>query len=145
MTPLLTALSSCREATRSARVASSTLPASAASRNLRTLVRSADLTALLRWRAFAFCLLRLICDLMFATRNDPSRLSLLSPARGTVCPPGRQNEGANMKDTDSAPAPQTSPPQGSTVSVHTARPPPASRLPAHKDAAPAGPSSSGVP
>jgi hypothetical protein len=66
------------------------------------------LTALLRWCAFSFCLLRLICDLMFATRNDPSRLSLLSPPREQVCSPGRQNEGAKMKDTESAPPPQTS-------------------------------------
>src|SRR5258708_29508168 len=43
-------------------------PASAASRNCRTDVFSADLTALLRWRAFSFCLLRLIWDLIFATR-----------------------------------------------------------------------------
>ena len=30
---------------------------------------SADFTDLLRWRAFSFCLLRLIWDLMFATRE----------------------------------------------------------------------------
>ena len=33
-------------------------------------------TALLRWCAFSFCLLRLIWDLMFATRGSPSRLSV---------------------------------------------------------------------
>ena len=73
MTPLLAALSSWRVATWSATVASSMLPLSAASRNLRTCVRSADLVALLRMCAFSFCLLRLICDLMFATRKNPSR------------------------------------------------------------------------
>src|SRR5215469_13504749 len=69
MTPLLTALSSLTLAARIAATAASALPASAASRNLRTDVFSSDLTALLRRRAFSFCLLRLICDLMFATRN----------------------------------------------------------------------------
>jgi hypothetical protein len=34
------------------------------------------LTALLRWCAFSFCLMRLICDLMFATRKDPHSLSI---------------------------------------------------------------------
>ena len=42
-------------------------PASAASRNLRTAVFSADFTDLLRSCAASFCLLRLIWDLMFAT------------------------------------------------------------------------------
>src|ERR1700753_620430 len=76
MTPLETALSGLREATCSAAVAASTLPDSTASRNLRTWVRSSDLTALLRWCAFSFCLLRLICDLMFATRKGPHSLSV---------------------------------------------------------------------
>ena len=69
MTPLLAALSSLTAAARMARVAASRSPASAASRNLRTEVFSSDLTALLRCRAFSFCLFRLIWDLMFATRN----------------------------------------------------------------------------
>src|SRR3984957_21143137 len=69
ITPLLAALSSLTDAARMASVAASTSPASAASRNLRTEVFSSDLTALLRCRAFSFCLFRLIWDLMFATRN----------------------------------------------------------------------------
>ena len=60
ITPLLAALSSCRHAARSAVSASAVFPPSAASRNLRTDVRNDDLTALFRWRAFSFCLLRLI-------------------------------------------------------------------------------------
>src|SRR4249920_3779045 len=67
--PLLVALSRSRQASRMATVAASVSPASAASRNLRTLVFSDDLTALLRSLAFSFCLLRLIWDLMFATRK----------------------------------------------------------------------------
>src|SRR5260370_5524982 len=67
--PLLAALSRLRLASRMASAAASVSPASAASRNLRTLVFSGDLTALLRCLAFSFCLLRLICDLMFATRK----------------------------------------------------------------------------
>src|SRR5271169_790051 len=69
ITPLLAALSRSRVAARMAAAAASASPASAASRNLRTLVFSVDLTALLRCLAFSFCLLRLICDLMFATRK----------------------------------------------------------------------------
>src|SRR4029077_2519191 len=76
MTPLLTALSSLTDAARIAAAAASALPASAASRNLRTDVFSSDLTALLRIRAFSFCLLRLIWDLMFATRNASLGLGL---------------------------------------------------------------------
>src|SRR6516165_1445348 len=68
ITPLLAALSSSRLAARMATTAASVSPASAASRNLRTLVFSDDLTALLRCLAFSFCLLRLIWDLIFATR-----------------------------------------------------------------------------
>src|SRR6516164_11457874 len=73
ITPLLAALSSCRQAARSAVSAASRSPPSAASRNLRTDVRSDDLTALFRWRAFSFCLFRLIWDFMFATRGSPSK------------------------------------------------------------------------
>src|ERR1700730_14094397 len=73
MTPLLAALSSCRHAARSATPVSSMFPDSAASRNLRMDVFSEDLTALLRSLAFSFCLLRLIWDLIFATRKPRSR------------------------------------------------------------------------
>src|SRR5215813_4847264 len=72
MTPLLAALSRLRQASRMAAVAASVSPASAASRNLRTLLFSDDLTALLRCLAFSFCLLRLIWDLMLATRKPRS-------------------------------------------------------------------------
>src|SRR5215469_11579961 len=72
MTPLLAALSRLAHAVRMASVTAATSPASAASRNLRTAVFSDDLTALLRWRAFSFCLMRLIWDLMFATRKPRS-------------------------------------------------------------------------
>src|SRR5688500_11088783 len=44
-------------------------PEAAASWNLRIAVFSDDFTDLLRSRRFSFCLLRLICDLMFATRQ----------------------------------------------------------------------------
>src|SRR5689334_11441487 len=69
ITPLLAALSRLRLASCMASTAASVSPASAAAWNLRTLVFSDDLTALLRCLAFSFCLLRLICDLMFATRK----------------------------------------------------------------------------
>ena len=68
ITPLPAALSSLVKAARMVCVTFSVSPASAASRNWRTEVFSDDLTALLRTRAFSFCLLRLIWDLMFATR-----------------------------------------------------------------------------
>src|SRR5215467_10532967 len=84
MTPLLAALSRLAHAVRMASVASATSPASAASRNLRTAVFSDDLTALLRWRAFSFCLLRLIWDLMFATRKPRSGSGLVGWARARV-------------------------------------------------------------
>src|SRR5215469_11502542 len=82
MTPLLAALSRLAHAVRMASVASATSPASAASRNLRTAVFSDDLTALLRWCAFSFCLLRLIWDFMFATRKPRSRSLLVRVGRG---------------------------------------------------------------
>src|SRR3954468_10084769 len=72
MTPLEAALSSCLPAA-TARVLASSEPASAASRNLRTEVFSADFTALLRSCAASFCRLRLIWDLMFATSGSPLR------------------------------------------------------------------------
>src|SRR5688572_29207164 len=67
MTPFEAALSSAFIASRPAATAASLSPASDSSRNLRTAVFRRDFTAWLRWRAFSFCLLRLIWDLMFAT------------------------------------------------------------------------------
>src|SRR6266516_5483764 len=61
--------------------------ASAASRNLRTAVLREDLTALLRRRARSFCLLRLICDLIFATRKPRSSLGRSDDA-GSGLPTG---------------------------------------------------------
>src|SRR3954451_6852225 len=72
ITPLLTALSSLRDADRSAAVAFSASPASTAVRTERARVRSSLLTALLRSVRLAFVRLRLIWDLMFAT-NELSR------------------------------------------------------------------------
>src|SRR5215469_4348878 len=74
MTPSLTALSSCRAAWRIAVCAVSRSPASAASRKRRIAVLSDDLTLLLRSRAFSFVRIRLIWDLMFATK-EASKLS----------------------------------------------------------------------
>src|SRR5690349_15969351 len=82
MTPLLAALSRLCDAVRMATVAAGTSPASAASRNLRTAVFSDDLTALLRCRAFSFCLLRLIWDLIFATRKPRSGSGLVGWGAG---------------------------------------------------------------
>lgn len=67
ITPLLTALSRARLAARRWTSACSLSPASAAARNLRTAVFSADFTDLLRSRAFSLVRIRLICDLMLAT------------------------------------------------------------------------------
>src|SRR6188508_3813546 len=67
MTPLLTALSSFLVAFASDFSAAALSPAAMASRVRRTSVRSSLLTALLRSLAFSLVLLRLICDLMFAT------------------------------------------------------------------------------
>src|SRR4051812_22470354 len=75
ITPLLTALSSWREAAWASSAAFAVSPASAASRNRRMCVRRADLMALLCARAFSFVLFRLIWDLMFATGKEPSRSS----------------------------------------------------------------------
>src|SRR5205823_4732874 len=75
ITPLLTALSSWREAAWASSAAFAVSPASAASRNRRMCVRRADLMALLFARAFSFVLFRLIWDLMFATGKEPSRSS----------------------------------------------------------------------
>src|SRR5919108_1507454 len=85
MTPLLTALSSLTDATRSASSVSLMLPAAAASRKWRTAVRSDDLTALLGCLAFSFCLLRLIWDLMFATRKPRWKCDRFGPPAGG-CP-----------------------------------------------------------
>src|SRR5215470_9359197 len=91
ITPLLAALSSARDAARSATTAFSLSPASAASRNLRMDVFSADFTDLLRWRRFSFCLIRLIWDLIFATR-EPRRFSLSDSVRAARCPPGADRQ-----------------------------------------------------
>src|SRR3712207_1630522 len=69
MTPLLAALSSSREACWSASRAAALSPASAAVRKRRIDVFSEDLTALFRWRAFSFVLMRLSWDRMFATKE----------------------------------------------------------------------------
>src|SRR6266511_1321668 len=55
ITPLLTALSSLREASRSSSFASSASPAALAVLNLRIAVFNDDLTALLRTRRFSSC------------------------------------------------------------------------------------------
>src|SRR5690348_17033761 len=121
MTPLLAALSRLCDAVRMATVAVSTSPASAASRNLRTAVFSDDLTALLRCRAFSFCLLRLIWDLIFATRKPRSGSGLVgwgaggfrthgsptSSKRGAILRRGRISQPAARAQTNSA-APGTS-------------------------------------
>src|SRR4051794_20809305 len=69
MTPLLAALSSALLAVANAVAAASASPASAAVRNRRTAVFRADLTATLRCRRRSLVLIRLIWDLMFATRE----------------------------------------------------------------------------
>src|SRR5215470_6471665 len=92
ITPLLAALSSARDAARSATAAFSLSPASAASRNLRMDVFSADFTDLLRWRRFSFCLIRLIWDLIFATR-EPRRFSLSDSVRAARYSTGRGEPG----------------------------------------------------
>src|SRR3954464_7294877 len=71
MTPLLAALSSSLVALRRAVVAVAASPLSAASRKRRTAVFSSDFTALLRSRRSSLVRLRLICDLMLATRDLP--------------------------------------------------------------------------
>src|SRR5947209_19151839 len=71
MTPLLAALSSSLVALRSAVVAAAASLPSAASRKRRTAVLSSDFTALLRSRRRSLVRLRLICDLMLATRDLP--------------------------------------------------------------------------
>src|SRR3954447_4618100 len=87
ITPLLAALSRAREAARCSSAASSVLPASTASRNFRTAVRTSERTDLLRWRRFSLVLTRLIWDLMLATRL-PRSLSCHryrdAPAAGMV-------------------------------------------------------------
>ena len=95
ITPLLAALSRARDAARCSSVASSVLPASTASRNFRTAVRTAERTDLLRWRRFSLVLTRLIWDLMLATRL-PRSLSCHryrdAPAAGMV----RARRGARL-------------------------------------------------
>src|SRR5215475_9982754 len=87
MTPLLTALSSLRDASRISTPAVSMSPASTAAWYFRIAVFSDDLTALLRSRAFSFWRLRLIWDLMFATRQPrPARFGcgFTPPVRGVT-------------------------------------------------------------
>src|SRR4051794_25341677 len=72
MAPLLAALSSFLLASRVSTAAFSKSPASTASRALRMAVFREDLTDLLRCRAFSLVLMRLIWDLMFATKEPQS-------------------------------------------------------------------------
>src|SRR5947209_16345857 len=83
MTPLLAALSSSLVALRSAVAAVAVSPLSAAARKRRTAVFSSDFTALLRSRASSLVRLRLICDLMLATRDLPQvcEVGKLQPSR----------------------------------------------------------------
>src|SRR4051812_24183721 len=82
ITPAEAALSSLRLAAAARALASSVLPASAASRNLRTADFSADFTDLLRSCAFLFCRLRLIWDLMFATGQASGSRSMRVGSHG---------------------------------------------------------------
>src|SRR5262249_890436 len=121
MTPLLAAWSSLRDASRSRVSAAALSPALTASLNLRMAVFRDDFTDLLRRRRFSFCLLRLICDLMFATRqprpgrsglgwrpgaspaatSQPTRPALPRPKRAR----GSQRGQPPLPDGDGAPAP----------------------------------------
>src|SRR5438094_6863337 len=83
MTPLLTALSSWREACRNAVDALSLSPDSAASRKLRMAVLSELLTLLLRSRAASLVRIRLIWDLMFATKLPQTLVDWVSSAAHT--------------------------------------------------------------
>src|SRR5512146_1568100 len=76
MTPLLAALSSLRLVATSNSVALSFSPASTASRNPRTAVRSDDLTDWLRCLRRSLVRMRFFCDLMLATRVCPSKAQL---------------------------------------------------------------------
>src|SRR5215469_2349301 len=107
MTPLLAALSRLCDAACIATVAASRSPVSAASRNLRTAVFSDDLTALLRCRAFSFCLLRLIWDLIFATRKPRSGSGSRRWARADFAPAAapRTPGGAQHSDEEGYPNP----------------------------------------
>src|ERR1035437_6168244 len=79
MTPFEAALSNLTDAVLKATSAFSLSPTAMASRTLRIWVFSSDLTATLRRRDFSFVAMRLIWDLMFATRilefNDEGRAS----------------------------------------------------------------------
>ena len=72
MTPFATATSSALEAVRSSVVITAWSPDTTAARNLRTAVLMEDETDLLRRRAFSLVLIRLIWDLIFATRASPA-------------------------------------------------------------------------
>src|SRR3954469_23745580 len=91
ITPLLTALSSFLDAARSASFTASLSPEAAASRKERTLVFSADLTDLLRRRRFSLVALRLIWDLMLATRR-------LSRENVPACRPDRSVRAQAARD-----------------------------------------------
>src|ERR1700709_1617849 len=84
MTPLLTALSSCLDACRKAVLALSLSPASAASRKDRIAVFSELLVLLLRSRAASLVRIRLIWDLMFATKLP--QMSIVEPNESTDGP-----------------------------------------------------------
>lgn len=70
--PLATAISSACEAVRSSVLITALSPDGRESRNLRTAVLMDDRTDLLRRRAFSLVLIRLIWDLIFATRATPT-------------------------------------------------------------------------
>src|SRR5882762_5050982 len=93
ITPLLAALSSCRPASRSSSRALSLSPASAASRNLRIAVFTDDLTDLLRSRAASLVRIRLICDLILATRGSPSVFGGMSHRAQWPCTAGFLHSG----------------------------------------------------
>src|SRR5215469_8522895 len=117
MTPLLAALSRLCDAACIATVAASRSPVSAASRNLRTAVFSDDLTALLRCRAFSFCLLRLIWDLIFATRKPRSGSGSRRWARADLAPAAapRTPGGAQHSDEEGYPNPRAALKPGSAA------------------------------
>src|SRR5215813_11350822 len=138
MTPLLAALSRLCDAARIATVASATSPASAASRNLRTAVFSDDLTALLRCRAFSFCLLRLIWDLIFATRKPRSGSGSHRWARADFAPAAapRLQGGAQHSDEEGYPNPRAALKPATAPAGPLS--PPTAQPPAHRPAQPAG-------
>src|ERR1700712_243468 len=106
MTPLLTALSSCLDACRKAVLALSLSPASAASRKERTAVFTEPLTLLLGSRAASLVRIRLIWDLMFATKLP--QMPIVEPNEST------DGSGAGCRTTSpdyqcARPAPKSAP------------------------------------